>query len=96
MIGLSITLGLEWDFEPLVAVIYYVPCNAILMLRFLLRVCDELPNAVGPVVRSGNRSGLGKVRANLQRFLIPVNDGVRKRSTKTKVEATLTLTRRSG
>ena len=63
MIGLSITLVLELDFEPWVSVIYYVSCNAMLMLRLLLRVCDELPNAVGPVVRSGSRSGVRKVQA---------------------------------
>jgi len=62
MIGLSIALVLERDFEPWVAVIYYVSCNAMLMLRLLLRIRDELPNAVGPVVRSGSRSGVRKVQ----------------------------------
>jgi len=72
-------------------------CNATLMLRLLLRVSDELSDAVGPVVRSGSRSNTGEIQVNLQRFLIPASGGgVRKCSSEVNVKMVLTLTRRSG
>jgi hypothetical protein len=52
-------------------VVYYMRCNAMLMFRFFLCICDELSDAVGPVVRSGSRSNVGKLRVDLQGFFLP-------------------------
>ena len=46
--SISLTLVLKWDSGSLVPVVYYMPCNVMLMLRLLLRVCDELSDAVNP------------------------------------------------
>jgi len=90
------TLVLEWDFGPRVAIVYYISCNVTLMLRLLLRVCDELSDAVGPVVRSGSRSDTGKIQVNLQGLLLPTSADVRKWSSEAKIDVVLTLKRRSG
>lgn len=92
---LGLTLVLEWDFGPRDAVVYYMPCNAMLMLRFFLRVCNELPDTVGPVVRSGSRSNVGRAQVNSQSFFLPKSCNVRKGSHKIKTNVTLTLTKRS-
>jgi hypothetical protein len=72
-----------------------MPRNVMLMLRFLLRVCNELPDAVGPVVRSGSRSDTVKARVNLQGLFLPKGSNVRNRSPKIKMDVVLTLTKRS-
>lgn len=61
-------------------------CNVMLMLRLLFRVCDELPDAVGPVVSSGSRSRT-KNASKLTRLPPPYEQQCEKTSFRSKYKS---------